>query len=186
MKARSQLIGENTLLLEQLEALVATMPTDVYRRNNHEYFGSGVGKHVRHILDFYERFLDGCDGSIDYDARKRDARVEQDPGEASRRAAAYSGALALLEEETREHRVRVRTCTHGFSDGSVTVASSLERELAHLSSHTIHHFALIATILRIQGISPPEDFGVAPSTLRHERSGGAKNTSRGAKNASGG
>lgn len=45
--------------------------------------------------------------------------------------------------------------------------SSVVRELAFLRSHTIHHYSLIAVLLRFEGIEPGEEFGVAPSTLRY-------------------
>jgi hypothetical protein len=41
--------------------------------------------------------------------------------------------------------------------------------LQFLLSHTVHHFALMALILRAQGADPGDDFGVAPSTLEHRR-----------------
>jgi len=52
-------------------------------------------------------------------------------------------------------------------DGSPWSESTVKRELQYLQAHTIHHYALIALILRIQGITPHDEFGVAPSTLRH-------------------
>jgi hypothetical protein len=45
--------------------------------------------------------------------------------------------------------------------------STVGRELQYLLSHTIHHYAIIGSILRAQGREPGPDFGVAPSTLRH-------------------
>ena len=45
--------------------------------------------------------------------------------------------------------------------------SSIFRELQFLLSHTIHHFALVAMLLRLQGCVPAVDFGVALSTLNH-------------------
>ena len=45
--------------------------------------------------------------------------------------------------------------------------SSVSRELQVLSSHTVHHFALIAVTLRAQGVQMDPDFGMAPSTLRY-------------------
>ena len=45
--------------------------------------------------------------------------------------------------------------------------STLERELYVLVSHTIHHYALVAVLLRTLGVDPGPEFGVAPSTLRH-------------------
>jgi hypothetical protein len=45
--------------------------------------------------------------------------------------------------------------------------SSISRELQVLSSHTVHHFALIAITLRTHGVELDSDFGMAPSTLRY-------------------
>ena len=46
----------------------------------------------------------------------------------------------------------------------------MSRELQVLSSHTIHHFALIGMTLRAHGVVLDEDFGVALSTLRYRNS----------------
>jgi len=46
-------------------------------------------------------------------------------------------------------------------------STSIKRELAFLLSHTIHHYAIVAIICRLQGLSVEDDFGIAPSTLRH-------------------
>jgi len=39
-----------------------------------------------------------------------------------------------------------------------------------LLSHTVHHYALISVALKLQGIDPGEEFGIAPSTLRYLKS----------------
>jgi hypothetical protein len=57
------------------------------------------------------------------------------------------------------------------------------RELQFLQSHTVHHYAVIHLMLLQQGIRPDPEFGVAPSTLRHEafleqESTGASDTAR--------
>ncbi len=58
------------------------------------------------------------------------------------------------------------------ADESSWATSSVERELQFLRSHTVHHFALIAVILRLSGLEPGEEFGVAPSTLRYRKENG--------------
>jgi membrane protein DedA with SNARE-associated domain len=45
------------------------------------------------------------------------------------------------------------------------VASGISRELTFLVSHSIHHYALIGVILRLNGILVPQQFGFAPSTI---------------------
>jgi hypothetical protein len=48
--------------------------------------------------------------------------------------------------------------------------STVTRELQVLSSHTVHHFALIALTLRAHGVQIEPDFGTTPSTLRYRAS----------------
>jgi hypothetical protein len=67
-------------------------------------------------------------------------------------------ALTFLEDHLLEVRVE-------NGDGHLT--SSVGRELQALSSHTIHHFALIAVTLRLHGIQVDPIFGTSPSTLRY-------------------
>jgi hypothetical protein len=41
------------------------------------------------------------------------------------------------------------------------------RELAFVLSHTVHHNALIAVMALTLGVSIPDRFGYAPSTIAH-------------------
>src|SRR5690348_13933426 len=60
-----------------------------------------AGGHLRHVLEFYECFLDGLDTArIDYDKRKRNEAVES-----SRRAAA-DRIRWIIERLTDEPRLR--------------------------------------------------------------------------------
>jgi uncharacterized damage-inducible protein DinB len=128
-----------------------------------------VNGHLRHILEFYECFLDGlAPARIDYDARKRDITIE------SSRAAAAARICAIIDR--LETDPALLTDAHLFvraEDADAMqladpyLASSMGRELAVLSSHTIHHFALIAMTLRAHGVELDPDFGMALSTLRH-------------------
>lgn len=47
------------------------------------------------------------------------------------------------------------------------MTSSIGREMRALSSHTVHHFALIAATLQALGFKMDRNFGMAPSTLRY-------------------
>jgi hypothetical protein len=51
----------------------------------------------------------------------------------------------------------------------VVVPTTLGRELLFLSSHTVHHFALVAQYCRAAGVEPEQDFGKAPATRAFER-----------------
>jgi hypothetical protein len=46
--------------------------------------------------------------------------------------------------------------------------STLGRELLFVSSHTVHHFALVAHYCKTAGVDLGADFGKAPATMAHE------------------
>ena len=69
----------------------------------------------------------------------------------------HTELLVVLEGSMRTHE---RPCWS---------RSSIARELQSLLSHTVHHYAFIAVALRLQGVEPASDFGVAPSTLEYWR-----------------
>jgi hypothetical protein len=60
------------------------------------------------------------------------------------------------------------------------MVSSVRRELQALSSHTIHHFALMAVTLRAHGLEVDPAFGMSPSTLRYQAGGRKTSTAEAA------
>jgi hypothetical protein len=127
-----------------------------------------AGAHLRHIFEFYQAFLRGIESShIDYDARRRDLAIERHRNAAE--AALYSIVNALESSpDLRSERiiwVKMEDAPSGVT--RPFMESSVSRELQVLSSHTIHHFALIAITLRLHGVDVDPEFGMAPSTLRY-------------------
>jgi uncharacterized damage-inducible protein DinB len=160
--------GLNVHLLEQARAILARLDDATYARASELNPEGTFGKHLRHCLDFYRCFLDGLKlDRIDYTHRERDGEVE----ERREAAAARMGDIlrGLQTIETGGHRpILVRDEEHPGAPLAVGWSrSSVARELQFLSSHTVHHLALIAMLLRSFGVEPGADFGVAPSTLRH-------------------
>lgn len=126
-----------------------------------------VGAHLRHCLDHFACFEAGLDrGLVDYDARERDPRLEQDPESIRQRLGAIRDFLRSLGREGLRGPVRVSQMAAPEA-GPVVVESSLERELMFLSGHTIHHLAVIAELARQEGVELPEDIAVAFSTAAH-------------------
>jgi hypothetical protein len=164
------LIESNIGQLKQIENIIEDISDQVYQNNESPYFTSGVGKHLRHILGFYNQFLAGWKERVDYDARVRDAHLENDRAYGIQKTREMVGRIFRLTEDTVEFErpLYVKNDEHGpDGDPSLYTRSTLERELQFLRFHTVHHFAIIAMILKIQGIEPPEDFGFAPSTLTY-------------------
>ena len=162
------MIGINVRWLCQALRLVDRLDDKSYSTTPPGFAPHRAGAHLRHVLEFYQCFLDGLEKShIDYDARRRDENVENS------RAAAASAILSIIRslETSAALRgqfivwVRMEDSDRGVREPFME--SSISRELQVLSSHTIHHFALIAMTLRMHGVEMDPDFGMAPSTLRY-------------------
>ena len=158
------LIGLNQRWLQQGTTLLDQMKDETYRRSVPDVAGQRIGPQVRHVIEFYESFFNGIERrSIDYDAREREPLLET-----SRLAA----AARLRRIQTR----LVSFATPGDccvlvrvedSPGGAFVTSTVARELQALSSHTVHHFALVAMLARMLDVDVDPELGVAPSTLSY-------------------
>lgn len=163
------LIIANVNWLKQALSLLQQLDDDKYTRPPKGLEPHQVGSHLRHILEFYECFLDGLDSShIDYDARRRDESIEKSRNRAAEKI------RALIHRLTEDPAVRMDPIVfvrmeHAEDErpSDPFMFSSVRRELQVLSSHTIHHFALIAVTMRAHGLDVDPTFGMAPSTLRY-------------------
>jgi len=130
-------------------------------------FNASIGGHLRHIIEHYQGFLRGLnDGKVDYENRARDPLIEGSP---ERAAAALEEISARLHDLGRSLPNRSLTLCAETIGGELTGTSVL-RELDFLLSHTIHHYALVAVMARLQGCEPDTTFGVAPSTIKFQQS----------------
>ena len=162
----NHLINENRLLLEQAAVIIGDLPDDIYTHKEIKPFFSSAGQHVRHIMNFYDCFFACQNGRIDYDQRTREKDVEADPVVAVKK---IETLLTAFEKDIDpEKEVWSKNDDSGGRDpNSAFSRSTFGRELQFLSSHTVHHYAMIAYILNAQGVTTPETFGVAASTLIH-------------------
>ena len=124
--------------------------------------GLTVRAHLRETLKVFEGLVGG---RIDYDQRERDERLETSRAYAMEKLAELKKQLKNLN--TSVGTLLIRQDSEAEGDEVPWAPSSLERELQFQMSHAVHHYALIAVILRLNGEVPPEGFGVAPSTLRY-------------------
>lgn len=162
----NEIIDTNRALLRDSIDLLERLPADVYS-TPHLEGASSIGAHIRHVLEHYDCFLVGLQrGAIDYTARARAPEIEASTAAAVRRAESVISGLDALDAVDRPVRVPV------LGHGEGTVDSTAFRELQFLASHTIHHHAMVGLLCRIARHPVPEDFGLAPSTLRQRRAGG--------------
>ncbi|MEZ5314210.1 MAG: DinB family protein [Thermoanaerobaculia bacterium] len=169
MDPLTPVLAANLHCLDQAIVLLERMPESAFARVDTRHART-AGPHLRHVLDHYSSFLSGLpEFRIDYDARERDPRLETSIAFAVDRLREISGGLVLLDQELLEMPIEVRLESGGPEEEQWS-RSTVRRELQFLLSHTVHHFALIALVLERHGVEVPEDFGVAPSTLKHWQS----------------
>jgi len=126
---------------------------------------SSIGQHVRHIIELYTCLEDGyTNGTVNYEKRKRDHRIENDK----------TLALALLdniaEGLAKGNKSLVLEAAYGLDTEPVQFDTNYYREIAYNLEHTIHHMALIKVgIGEVSDMQVPGEFGVAPSTLQSRK-----------------
>ncbi len=132
----------------------------VRERSGHQ----SIGAHLRHVLDHIVCFMRGLPrGIVDYGSRDRDEALERDP-ELFRKALHESmDALRTIPPERIGDAIQTRQ-TVSLDSGPVLLGSTVERELAFLSSHTIHHIAILVEFCREEGVELPRDIALAYST----------------------
>src|ERR1051325_9808644 len=91
------LIGTNIRWLRQALRLVERLDETASSQTAPGFAPHRAGAHLRHILEFYQCFLEGMDSShIDYDSRRRDESIEH-----SRHTAAMAISSIIRALQTR-------------------------------------------------------------------------------------
>lgn len=122
-----------------------------------------LGRHVRHILEFYEcLFLSYDSDTICYDDRKRNLVLEENVGIASEYIDTIIAKIAAVSQN------RFLYIKSRFGSEEITVDSSLYREIIYNIEHTVHHLAIIRIALSAECryISLSNTFGYADSTIQ--------------------
>src|ERR1051326_9087149 len=147
---QSALIAINIGWLRQALDLLERLDDTVYSATAPGFAPHRAGAHLRHILEFYQCFLEGLNSSHnDYDSRRRAETIERNRHAASM---AIRSIIHSLETRNRLREERIVWIRMEDADASAVrdcfMESSISRELQALSSHTVHHFALIGVTLR--------------------------------------
>jgi hypothetical protein len=158
-----RLLRFSAAVLGQAHPLVAA-----HWRSGASAYAYPVGAHVRHVIEHYEALLQPkMPGVVDYDQRPRDRELQTNPDVALRRLHAL---LRRLNEWTADLDTTVQVRGRGglAGDFRFAVSSSVARELVFVTSHAIHHYALLKPHCMQHGIPIAADFGRAPATVAHE------------------
>lgn len=155
--------------LLQGERLLESIPSDAFTSPCPLAFGASIGQHYRHCLEHFQIFFRQIESAtINFDARERDPKLEQDLEFALEITRSFRFQIENLDISALDRPIVVYS--GGSSDRALrNCDSSVGRELMYATFHAIHHYALIGIIARRQGLGLDPEFGVAPSTLQFQR-----------------
>ena len=155
--------------LNQGEALLAQMPDEAYTRKVPVAFNASIGGHYRHCLDHFRCLLEAAPaGNLNYDQRERGTLVESD------RYAALNATRELRRsfeqlDACMLARVLTVTCKSSYAtNGPQTSPSTVGREIMYAVAHAVHHYALIGIMAGLMNVPLPQQFGVAPATVKFQ------------------
>ena len=150
----------------QLTASVGQLTDEQYVHQCQTLTGATIGKHVRHVIELFQSLQNGYEhGIVNYDSRKRDIRIENEK----------QLALSLLNEiradlNKKDKDLSLETSYDEDSGEVVFIKTNYNREIVYNLEHAIHHMALIRIgINEVSSVKLPENFGVAPSTIRYRQ-----------------
>ncbi|MDX2172013.1 MAG: hypothetical protein SFY56_02760 [Bacteroidota bacterium] len=153
--------------LLQLESILNQVNEQDYSKPLKVLDNSSIGKHVRHILEFYEcLFISNTNDTICYDDRKRNFLLEENV----RYATDYVFQIIdTLEQVTANKRLLLMS---KYNAAEIIVETSLFREITYNIEHTVHHLAIIriAVSSELNYIKLSDGFGYADSTLSYLKS----------------
>jgi len=150
-------------LLEELKQVINQLDIQTYSISLELLSGSTIGQHTRHILEFYQCFIEGLSsGEVDYDLRKRNMLIETSPNYACE-------IIDIINKSMVECNDQKILLKYSNDDEFQFISSNVERELVYNIEHAIHHMAIIKIAIKnnFPAIKLPENFGVAPSTVKY-------------------
>ncbi|HWA34354.1 MAG TPA: hypothetical protein VG737_09510 [Cyclobacteriaceae bacterium] len=131
--------------------------------------GSSIGQHLRHSLELFMCLEKGYhSGIVNYDDRPRDKRIETDKIAAVQ---AIRQIRKFLQLNRTDRLMRLEISPDLGNSQPIAIETTLFRELAYNIDHIVHHLAIIK--IGLKEVAPyiclPEHFGVAASTIRHQK-----------------
>lgn len=127
--------------------------------------GSSIGKHIRHVIEFYEAlFIAQKTQKLCYDQRERKMILEDNLTYTINFLEAMSQECSLLAQNVP------LLMQAKYAENNYEVATSLHREIIYNIEHTVHHLAIIRIALMecFPNIEIPENFGYAASTIQFQ------------------
>ncbi len=157
------IFSEAKEVLTQLMDTIGQLNADVYTQKIPLLGDSSIGEHTRHIIELFQQLNDGYQsGTVDYDQRKRDVRIQREID-----VALECTAHLIAQLEKPDKRLLLSTV---YNSHETELETNYLRELMYNVEHCIHHQAIIKVALLYLGSAHvDENFGVAKSTLIYKK-----------------
>jgi len=155
--------------LQEMEELAKNLGDVFYIATPKILFGASVGKHYRHIIEFYQSLINGLpNGTINYDKRNRDIRIENDINYAMQMIVELKNQLSLMSNADSKPVV----VEYEYDNHTISSVSSSARELIFCIEHCVHHLAILKLAIHaaFEGVNVSATLGVAHSTLSYQQS----------------
>jgi uncharacterized damage-inducible protein DinB len=170
MNTERELIQSVIETLRQGETLLAEISDEYFTRPVPVAFNASIGGHFRHCLDHFRTLLDAAAaGDLNYDHRERGTLVENDRFAALNATRELREGYEKLNPDFLARHLNVTCKTSYATSGSQISPSTVGREIMYAVAHAVHHYALIGVMGGIMNVKLPTGFGIAPSTLKHQR-----------------
>ena len=161
-RVSKEILDQLIFATQQLQDEEYSQPLDVLSKNT-------IGKHVRHILEFFDLMMLGKEtGFINYDQRNHDKIIETN----CQLAIEKMGSLkSEIESVNQDFPITLQVNYQPNPETEQVLKSSYFRELQYNIEHAIHHMAIIKIAIgaSFRSIQLPDNFGVAYSTVRYQK-----------------
>ena len=148
--------------LHQLLSILHQLTDDEYTCELKILNNQTVGKHIRHIVEFYQCLIN-AKSTVSYDERQRNLLLETS---ISYTSSTIELVLDKIDELDFSQNIQLKQLVN---NETYYVNSTIGRELIYCIDHSIHHFAIIKMALEncFPKIDLSNDFGIAYSTLKY-------------------
>ncbi|BDD04654.1 DinB family protein [Aureibacter tunicatorum] len=152
-------------LFEQLLSLCESLEDDEFTSPLNIIHNATVGKHIRHILEFYIGLKNGLEsGVVSYDKRSHDQGLETSRALTSTK---IKELIDFYQSLSSDKEIELEFSYPISKIDDKKIATSVEREIVYNIEHAIHHMAIIriAVEQNFKNVAFEPSFGVAQSTI---------------------
>lgn len=147
--------------LKELESFLTQLSKDDYTTPCFELSNATIGEHTRHIIEMFQCLENQySSGTINYDIRKRDNKIQTDID-----FAVFNIKNISFQLDKPNRKLKLLQIIH---EEHLLMDSNYNRELLYNLEHCVHHQALIkVAVLHNESVKIDSNFGVAQSTINY-------------------